>query len=237
MNQWHKSERKRQAQKNRRYKTEHVATAHDAHLAGLKPVTGEKAVESLSEYFNINERFTLLYVGLDTGIAAESIKKVFSHVVIHATGFDKEPLEFALREKRIKAFKVITSCLPYEDKQFDAVLCADMLGYTGKTASKKSILAEMARVVKDDGIILSTALKHNTRYYASTLRSSVWNIINFVAGERDNNLRLGDPDNEKSLRKIFTESDLHIEDIETFKANSSIISPTYFLVTAKKDLE
>lgn len=109
----------------------------------------------------IKDGSTILDIGGYDGYISYRLKKIFSNLLI--TVVDTDELGLILSKDR--GLKVICASaleLPIRDKEFDVVLCFDLIEHIKEDVK---LLKELSRVLKDNGkIILTTPMKDGVSF-------------------------------------------------------------------------
>jgi len=125
----------------------------------------------------------ILDVAAGTGELSVMLKKAFPNAEIHGVDLSTEMLSIAIEENRLDANRTkiadLTTKYPYEDSEFDLVVCSGAAEYFGQP---ESILKEMGRVTKPNGTIVSTFRYNCASNHAIHGLGTLQNWMSFLPG-------------------------------------------------------
>ena len=119
---------------------------------------------------------TVLELAAGTGLIAKNIVRAASHIEV--TDASEEMIAEAKRNNRsAKLYFSVRDmfCLPYADKSFDVVIVSNALHIVPQP---EKALAEIRRVLKDDGVLIAPTFTHGN----STLRGRLKLFFMKLAG-------------------------------------------------------
>ena len=119
---------------------------------------------------------TVLELAAGTGLIAKNIVRAASHIEV--TDASEEMITEAKRNNRsAKLYFSVRDmfCLPYADKSFDVVIVSNALHIVPQP---EKALAEIRRVLKDDGVLIAPTFTHGN----STLRGRLKLFFMKLAG-------------------------------------------------------
>ena len=109
----------------------------------------------------IRDGSTILDIGGYDGYISYRLKKVFPNLMITVVDTDEIGLELA-KNRGLNVICASALELPIKDKEFNVVLCFDLIEHIKKDVK---LLRELSRVLKDDGkIILTTPMKDGVSF-------------------------------------------------------------------------
>ena len=120
---------------------------------------------------------TVLELATGTGLIAKHI--VNAAAQIEATDASAEMIAEAKRDNRSAKlhFSVQdTFCLPYADKSFDVVIVSNALHIVSQP---EKALAEMQRVLKDDGVLIAPTFTHAGNSFSGKVRAFFMRLAGF----------------------------------------------------------
>ena len=120
---------------------------------------------------------TVLEVATGTGLIAKHIVKAAAH--IEATDASPEMIAEAKRNNRSAKLHFSVQdmfCLPYADKSFDAVIVSNALHIVPQP---EKALAEIRRVLKDDGTLIAPTFTHAGNSFSGKVRAFFMRMAGF----------------------------------------------------------
>ena len=120
---------------------------------------------------------TVLELATGTGLIARHIVNAAAH--IEATDASEEMIAEAKRDNRsAKLYFSVQDmfCLPYADKSFDAVIVSNALHIVPQP---EKALAEIRRVLKDDGVLIAPTFTHAGNSFSGKVRAFFMKLAGF----------------------------------------------------------
>ena len=120
---------------------------------------------------------TVLELATGTGLIARHIVNAAAH--IEATDASAEMIAEAKRDNRSAKLHFSVQdmfCLPYADKSFDAVIVSNALHIVPQP---EKALAEIRRVLKDDGVIIAPTFTHAGNSFSGKVRAFFMKLAGF----------------------------------------------------------
>ena len=120
---------------------------------------------------------TVLELATGTGLIAKNIVNAAAH--IEATDASAEMILEAKRDNRsaMLHFSVQNMfCLPYADKSFDVVIVSNALHIVPQP---EKALAEIRRVMKDDGVLIAPTFTHAGNSFSGKIRAFFMRRVGF----------------------------------------------------------
>ena len=120
---------------------------------------------------------TVLELATGTGLIAKSIVNATAH--IEATDASAEMIAEAKRDNQSAKLHFSVQdmfCLPYADKSFDAVLVSNALHIVPQP---EKALAEIHRVLKDDGVLIAPTFTHAGNSFSGKVRAFFMKLAGF----------------------------------------------------------
>ena len=120
---------------------------------------------------------TVLEVATGTGLIAKHIVKVAAH--IEATDTSVEMIAEAKRDNQSAKLHFSVQdmfCLPYADKSFDVVIVSNALHIVPQP---EKALAEIHRVLKDDGVLIAPTFTHAGNSFSGKIRAFFMKLAGF----------------------------------------------------------
>ena len=120
---------------------------------------------------------TVLELATGTGLIAKSIVNAAAH--IEATDASAEMIAEAKRDNQSAKLHFSVQdmfCLPYADKSFDAVIVSNALHIVPKP---EKALAEIHRVLKDDGVLIAPTFTHAGNSFSGKVRAFFMKLAGF----------------------------------------------------------
>ena len=120
---------------------------------------------------------TVLELATGTGLIAKHIVNAAAH--IEATDASAEMIAEAKRDNRsAKLYFSVQDmfCLPYADKSFDAVIVSNALHIVPQP---EKALAEIHRVLKDDGVLIAPTFTHAGNSFSGKVRAFFMKLAGF----------------------------------------------------------
>ncbi len=123
------------------------------------------------------EAKTVLELATGTGLIAKSIVNAAAH--IEATDASAEMIAEAKRDNQSAKLHFSVQdmfCLPYADKSFDAVIVSNALHIVPQP---EKALAEIHRVLKDDGVLIAPTFTHAGNSFSGKVRAFFMKLAGF----------------------------------------------------------
>ena len=119
---------------------------------------------------------TVLELATGTGLIAKHIVNAAAH--IEATDASAEMITEAKRTRSAKLHFSVQDmfCLPYADKSFDAVIVSNALHIVPQP---EKALAEIHRVLKDDGVLIAPTFTHAGNSFSGKVRAFFMKLVGF----------------------------------------------------------
>ena len=120
---------------------------------------------------------TVLELATGTGLIAKSIVNAAAH--IEATDASAEMIAEAKRGNQSAKLHFSVQdmfCLPYADKSFDAVIVSNALHIVPQP---EKALAEIHRVLKDDGVLIAPTFTHAGNSFSGKVRAFFMKLAGF----------------------------------------------------------
>ena len=120
---------------------------------------------------------TVLELATGTGLIAKSIVNAAAH--IEATDASAEMIAEAKRDNQSAKLHFSVQdmfCLPYADKSFDAVIVSNALHIVPQP---EKALAEIHRVLKDDGVLIAPTFTHAGNSFSGKVRAFFMKLAGF----------------------------------------------------------
>ena len=120
---------------------------------------------------------TVLELATGTGLIAKHIVNAAAH--IEATDASPEMIAEAKRNNRSAKLHFSVQdmfCLPYADKSFDAVIVSNALHIVPQP---EKALAEIHRVLKDDGVLIAPTFTHAGNSFSGKVRAFFMKLVGF----------------------------------------------------------
>ena len=120
---------------------------------------------------------TVLELATGTGLIAKSIVNAAAH--IEATDASPEMIAEAKRDNQSAKLHFSVQdmfCLPYADKSFDAVIVSNALHIVPQP---EKALAEIHRVLKDDGVLIAPTFTHAENSFSGKVRAFFMKLAGF----------------------------------------------------------
>ena len=120
---------------------------------------------------------TVLELATGTGLIAKSIVNAAAH--IEATDASAEMIAEAKRDNQSAKLHFSVQdmfCLPYADKSFDAVIVSNALHIVPQP---EKALAEIHRVLKDDGVLIAPTFTHAGNSFSGKIRAFFMKLAGF----------------------------------------------------------
>ena len=120
---------------------------------------------------------TVLELATGTGLIAKSIVNAASY--IEATDASAEMIAEAKRDNQSAKLHFSVQdmfCLPYADKSFDAVIVSNALHIVPQP---EKALAEIHRVLKDDGVLIAPTFTHAGNSFSGKVRAFFMKLAGF----------------------------------------------------------
>ena len=136
--------------------------AYDEMYELIRPVVKEK---------------TVLELATGTGLIAKHIVTAATH--IEATDASAEMIAEAKRDNQSAKLHFSVQdmfCLPYADKSFDAVIVSNALHIVPQP---EKALAEIHRVLKDDGVLIAPTFTHAGNSFSGKVRAFFMKLVGF----------------------------------------------------------
>ena len=120
---------------------------------------------------------TVLELATGTGLIAKHIVNAAVH--IEATDISAEMIAEAKRDNRSAKLHFSVQdmfCLPYADKSFDVVIVSNALHIVPQP---EKALAEIQRVLKDDGVLIAPTFTHAGNSFSGKIRAFFMRLAGF----------------------------------------------------------
>ena len=120
---------------------------------------------------------TVLELASGTGLIAKNIVNAAAH--IEATDASAEMIVEARRDNRSAKLHFSVQnmfCLPYADKSFDVVIVSNALHIVPQP---EKALAEIRRVLKDDGVLIAPTFTHAENSFTGKVRAFFMRMAGF----------------------------------------------------------
>ncbi len=120
---------------------------------------------------------TVLELATGTGLIARHIVNAAAH--IEATDASAEMIAEAKRDNRSAKLHFSVQdmfCLPYADKSFDVVIVSNALHIVPQP---EKALAEIRRVLKDDGVLIAPTFTHAGNSFSGKVRAFFMKLAGF----------------------------------------------------------
>ena len=120
---------------------------------------------------------TVLELATGTGLIAKSIVNAAAH--IEATDASVEMIAEAKRDNQSAKLHFSVQdmfCLPYADKSFDVVIVSNALHIVPQP---EKALAEIHRVLKDDGVLIAPTFSHAGNSFSGKVRAFFMKLAGF----------------------------------------------------------
>ncbi|MEM7679863.1 MAG: class I SAM-dependent methyltransferase [Pseudomonadota bacterium] len=218
-------------------KFSHYAHRYDEIVAKSNYNIPHKLATMLSQRFNQEAQLKILDVGCGTGLLTSHIKDYYPNA--HSTGLDYS--ENMLREARFRFHNPTDETIqidlsqdeiPFPDGTFDLVVSSGASEYIG---NKAHLIAEIGRVAKQGGQILSTFMRKDLQHLKYAATSVVVSFLSFD-GNKNNASPIGYSTTKNSLLKTFEKNSMEVKGIEKARAYNQINlhTPNYLIVDALK---
>lgn len=120
---------------------------------------------------------TVLELAAGTGLIAKNIVRAASHIEV--TDASEEMITEAKRNNRSAKLHFSVRdmfCLPYADKSFDVVIVSNALHIIPQP---EKALAEIRRVLKDDGVLIAPTFTHAENSFSGKVRAFFMKLAGF----------------------------------------------------------
>lgn len=120
---------------------------------------------------------TVLELAAGTGLIAKNIVRAASHIEV--TDASEEMITEAKRNNRSAKLHFSVRdmfCLPYADKSFDVVIVSNALHIIPQP---EKALAEIRRVLKDDGVLIAPTFTHAGNSFSGKVRAFFMKLAGF----------------------------------------------------------
>ena len=120
---------------------------------------------------------TVLELATGTGLIAKNIVNAANH--IEATDASAEMITEAKRNNRSAKLHFSVQdifCIPYADKSFDTVIVSNALHIV---AQPEKALAEIKRVLKDNGVLIAPTFTHSENSFSGKVRAFFMKLAGF----------------------------------------------------------
>ena len=120
---------------------------------------------------------TVLELATGTGLIAKNIVNAAAH--IEATDASAEMIAEAKRDNRTEKLYFSVQdmfCLPYAEESFDVVIVSNALHIVPQP---EKALAEIRRVLKDDGVLIAPTFTHAGNSYSGKVRAFFMKLAGF----------------------------------------------------------
>ena len=120
---------------------------------------------------------TVLELAAGTGLIAKNIVRAASHIEV--TDASEEMITEAKRNNRSAKLHFSVRdmfCLPYADKSFDVVIVSNALHIVPQP---EKALAEIRRVLKDDGVLIAPTFTHAGNSFSGKVRAFFMKLAGF----------------------------------------------------------
>ena len=125
---------------------------------------------------------TVLELAAGTGLIAKNIVRAASHIEV--TDASEEMITEAKRNNRSAKLHFSVQdmfCLPYADKSFDVVIVSNALHIVPQP---EKALAEIRRVLKDDGVLIAPTFTHGNSTLRGRLKLFFMKLVGFPLNSR-----------------------------------------------------
>ena len=125
---------------------------------------------------------TVLELAAGTGLIAKNIVRAASHIEV--TDASEEMIAEAKRNNRSAKLHFSVRdmfCLPYADKSFDVVIVSNALHIIPQP---EKALAEIRRVLKDDGVLIAPTFTHAGNSFSGKVRAFFMKLAGFPLHSR-----------------------------------------------------
>ena len=125
---------------------------------------------------------TVLELAAGTGLIAKNIVRAASHIEV--TDASEEMIAEAKRNNRSAKLHFSVRdmfCLPYADKSFDVVIVSNALHIVPQP---EKALAEIRRVLKDDGVLIAPTFTHGNGTLQSRIKLFFMKLAGFPLNSR-----------------------------------------------------
>ena len=125
---------------------------------------------------------TVLELAAGTGLIAKNIVRAASHIEV--TDASEEMITEAKRNNRSAKLHFSVRdmfCLPYADKSFDVVIVSNALHIVPQP---EKALAEIRRVLKDDGVLIVPTFTHAGNSFSGKVRAFFMKLAGFPLHSR-----------------------------------------------------
>ena len=125
---------------------------------------------------------TVLELAAGTGLIAKNIVRAASHIEV--TDASEEMITEAKRNNRSAKLHFSVRdmfCLPYADKSFDVVIVSNALHIIPQP---EKALAEIRRVLKDDGVLIAPTFTHGNSTLRGRLKLFFMKLVGFPLNSR-----------------------------------------------------
>ena len=125
---------------------------------------------------------TVLELAAGTGLIAKNIVRAASHIEV--TDASEEMIAEAKRNNRSAKLHFSVRdmfCLPYADKSFDVVIVSNALNIVPQP---EKALAEIRRVLKDDGVLIAPTFTHGNGTLRGRLKLFFMKLVGFLLNSR-----------------------------------------------------
>ena len=124
----------------------------------------------------------MLELAAGTGLIAKNIVRAASHIEV--TDASEEMITEAKRNNRSAKLHFSVRdmfCLPYADKSFDVVIVSNALHIIPQP---EKALAEIRRVLKDDGVLIAPTFTHAGNSFSGKVRAFFMKLAGFPLHSR-----------------------------------------------------
>ena len=143
----------------------------------------QAAYEKLYELIRpVAKARTVLELAAGTGLIAKNIVRAASHIEV--TDASEEMITEAKRNNRSAKLHFSVRdmfCLPYADKSFDVVIVSNALHIIPQP---EKALAEIRRVLKDDGVLIAPTFTHGNSTLRGRLKLFFMKLVGFPLNSR-----------------------------------------------------
>ena len=125
---------------------------------------------------------TVLELAAGTGLIAKNIVRAASRIEV--TDASEEMITEAKRNNRSAKLHFSVRdmfCLPYADKSFDVVIVSNALHIVPQP---EKALAEIRRVLKDDGVLIAPTFTHAGNSFSGKVRAFFMKLVGFPLNSR-----------------------------------------------------
>jgi ubiquinone/menaquinone biosynthesis C-methylase UbiE len=209
---------------------------YEEQIINMGYIAPQKVASALCAHFNQSQHIKVLDVGCGTGLLAEAVEMLFPKAEIYGVDSARPMIQEALNKQRLKEAQIVDlarKTIPYPDNYFHAVLSSGAAEFIGH---KHHLVKEMARVAMPGGVVTSTFLLRDRRYYASAFLCAAWNLSGGIILNPMNPHPLRYAEGKKNVEQVFTKNNLKIENTQTFIGYNAPSKPKYYMVTAEKAL-